>query len=176
MASQPLDFIAPEGSAYITPVHLFGKFPFFYICVWRRACVNRKCLVRTSTDLCIYIFDIILYVIFYESHVDATRYITIYFRYSNIFCSRDIIYNIIRVCMYVNAYEARSHIDHARPSVLNHIPDTRYHPPETSDPATPNESLHHRQPTPLYFVLRRTLTSRVVDQAVARHKSATERK
>lgn len=148
MGSQPLDFNAPEGSAYITPVHLFGKFPFFYIFVWRRACVNRKRLVGTSTDLCIYIyiFDIILYVIFYESHVDATRYITIYFRYSNIFCSRDIIYNIIRVCMYVNAYEARSHIDHARPSVLDHTPRYALSSPETSDPATPNESLHHPNP------------------------------
>ena len=155
MTSQPLDFIAPEVSAYITtPVHLFRKFPFFYICVWRRACVNRKRLVRTSTDLCIYIFDIILYVIFYESHVDATRYITIYFRYSNIFCSRDIIYNIIRVCMYVNAYEARSHIDHARPSVLNHTPDTRYHPPTLPIPQPPNESLHHPNPPPV--VLRFT--------------------
>ena len=51
--------------------------------------------------------------------------------------------------MYVNAYEARSHIDHARPSVLNHTPPIRVIiPPETSDPATPNESLHHPSPLP----------------------------
>lgn len=46
-------------------------------------------------DVCVYIFDVILYVIFYESCVNATRYVTIYIFGILIYRGRVIIYNII---------------------------------------------------------------------------------